>query len=94
MQAYEMSLRSRILVFIKEMKGRRGINFKLILIIFIYSFICLGLRDPQTGWPCGSYNSVCNIAPVQTIITSSFHTRVKRFSDMELNNSEGFRSNR
>ncbi|RIA79578.1 hypothetical protein C1645_794102 [Glomus cerebriforme] len=33
-----------------------------------FCFICLGLRDPQAGWSCGTFNSVCNIAPVQTII--------------------------
>ncbi|CAB4414053.1 unnamed protein product [Rhizophagus irregularis] len=33
-----------------------------------FCFICLSLRDPQTGWSCGVFNSVCNIAPVQTTI--------------------------
>ncbi|RGB43960.1 hypothetical protein C1646_749178 [Rhizophagus diaphanus] len=32
------------------------------------SFICLGLRDLQTGWPYGLSNSVCDIAPIQTTI--------------------------
>jgi len=33
-----------------------------------FCFICLSLRVPKAGWTCGSFNSVCNIAPVQTII--------------------------
>jgi len=34
-----------------------------------FCFICLGLRNAQTKlWPCGTFNSVCNIAPKQTTI--------------------------
>ncbi|CAG8462728.1 4986_t:CDS:2, partial [Scutellospora calospora] len=33
-----------------------------------FCFICLGQRHPQNGWSCGTFNSVCEIAPVQTII--------------------------
>ncbi|CAG8725126.1 10611_t:CDS:2, partial [Funneliformis caledonium] len=33
-----------------------------------FCFVCLRLRDPQTGWPCGTSSTVCDIAPVQTTI--------------------------
>jgi hypothetical protein len=34
-----------------------------------FCFVCLGLRNAQTKlWPCGTFNSVCNIAPKQTTI--------------------------
>eukprot|EP01084_Bolivina_argentea_P069228 126017_1 len=30
-----------------------------------FCFVCLGLKHDETGWSCGSYNTVCKMAPRQ-----------------------------
>merc|ERR1719445_261291 len=34
-----------------------------------FCFVCLGVRDKQTGWACGSYSSVCPVKEAQTMET-------------------------
>jgi len=35
-----------------------------------FCFVCLGLKHPATGWPCGTFKSTCPVAAVQTVIPS------------------------